>query len=199
MAVQEGARSRLYDVAERQSGYFTAAQALEAGYSYASQHYHHKAGNWLRDGWGIYRLARYPHTPGEELVRLMLWSRDRAGETQAVVSHDTALQAYELSDVLPVETHLTVPKRFRKEPPEGVVLHRVDLSEGEVRERDGYWITTPLRTLFDVAASSLSPEHLEAATTEALEKGLVRRRTLEEAVHAAPGDVRERFAFLGLP
>lgn len=172
-ATREDAESRLYDVAERQAGYFTASQALAAGYSHASQSYHHKAGNWLRDGWGIYRLAHFPHVAGEDFVRLMLWSRDRAGVMHAVVSHASTLQAYELSDVLPHETHVIVPKRFRKKPPDGVVLHRVDLAKDDVRERDGYRITTPLRTLLDVAASSLSHEHLEAATSEAQPQSVV--------------------------
>lgn len=109
MTRQRDARSRLYQVAERQAGYFTAAQAREAGYSYAAQHYHAKAGNWIRDGWGVYRLALFPEAPGAELVRLMLWSRDRAGEVQAAVSHELALAAFELSDVLPAKHQLTVP------------------------------------------------------------------------------------------
>ena len=82
VAPREGAESKPYDVAERQARCFTASQALEAGYSHASQSYHHKAGNWLRDGWGIYRLAHFPHVAGEDFVRLMLWSRDRAGVMQ---------------------------------------------------------------------------------------------------------------------
>jgi predicted transcriptional regulator of viral defense system len=136
---------------------------------------------------------------GAGFVRLMLWSRDRAGVVQAVVSHVSALAAYELSDVLPHEMHVTVPKRFRKKAPDGVVLHRADLMQDDVRERDGYRITTPLRTLLDVAASPLSAEHLEAATMEALERGLVRRRALEEAVRGAADETKLRFTFLGLP
>ncbi len=198
-ATREDAESRLYDVAERQAGYFTASQALDAGYSHASQSYHHRAGNWLRGGWGIYRLAHFPHAAGEDFVRLMLWSRDRAGVVHAVVSHESALQVYELSDVLPHETHLIVPRRFRKKPPVGVVLYRANLAKDDVRERDGYRITTPLRTLLDVAASSLSLEHLEAATSEALERGLVRRRALEEALRVDSDEARKRFAFLELP
>ena len=121
MADQADPRSRLYDVAETQSGYFTASQAIEAGYSRASHHYHQKVGNWRREGHGIYRLHLYPRMPDEEYVRLMLWSRDRAGNTQAVVSHETALQAFELSDVMPAKIHLTVPEGFRKQPPCGTV------------------------------------------------------------------------------
>jgi hypothetical protein len=49
------------DVTGRHSGYSTASQALEAGFSRASQSYHHKAGNGLRVGWGIYLLSHFPH------------------------------------------------------------------------------------------------------------------------------------------
>ncbi|MFO8149542.1 MAG: hypothetical protein R6T93_04565 [Trueperaceae bacterium] len=196
---REDAESKLYDVAERQAGYFTASQAREAGYSHASHSYHHKAGHWLRDGWGVYRLAHFPHVAGEDFVRWMLWSRDRAGVMHAVVSHESALQVHELSGVLPHETHVIVPKRFRKKPPDGVVLHRADLAEGDVRERDGYRVTTPLRTLLDVAASLPRLEHLEAATSEALARGLVRRSALVEAMRGVSDEARERFASLGLP
>ncbi len=192
------AATRLFEIAEQQAGYFTAAQALEAGYSYASQSYHHKAGNWVRDGWGIYRLARYPETNDDDVIRLMLWSRDRAGEPQAVLSHDSALHAFGLSDVLPSKHHLTVPKGFRKRAPPGVVLHKEELPPEDIEGRDGYRITTPLRTLLDAACSSMSPEHVETATRQALEKGLVRRRALEERLRTNDSRARERFANLGL-
>jgi len=194
MTASSDARSELYAVAERQAGYFTAAQALVAGYSRASQHYHQKAGNWRREGHGIYRFERFPRTEGEHYVRLMLWSRDRAGSVQAALSHETALQGYELSDVMPASVHLTVPKGFRKRPPAGVQLHRQDLPASDVTERDGYRVTTPLRTLLDAAASSLSAEHLAAAVRGALDRGLVRRRLLEEELEVAPNDVKARVA-----
>lgn len=199
MTASSDARSRLYAVAERQAGYFTAAQALEAGYSRASQHYHQKVGNWRREGHGIYRLEHFPRTEGEHYVRQMLWSRDRAGNIQAALSHETALQAYELSEVMPAEIHLTVPKGFRKRPPAGVRLHRQELPASDVTERDGYRITTPLRTLLDAAASSLSPEHLAAATRGALDRGLVRKRLLDKALGESPVDVKARFASIELP
>lgn len=194
---QRDARARLYQVAEGQAGYFTSAQAREAGYSHATQSYHAKAGNWIREGWGVYRLALFPEAPGGELVRLMLWSRDRKGVVQAAVSHESALAAFELSDVLPAKHHLTVPPGFRKEPPAGVTLHHASLPEEDVMDRDGYRVTTPLRTLLDVAASDISPEHLEAATAQALGRGLVRRSELREALRPRPASVGDAFARLG--
>lgn len=185
-------RQALFELADRQAGYFTAAQARALGYSDRAIHYHKRRGEWIPVGWGLYRLRAYPVSPEEELVRLTLWSRNRKGEPQAVVSHETALRLYGLTDLVPEHYHLTVPFSFRKRPPAGVVLHRARLREGEYREHAGYRVTTPLRTLLDVAAGDLSPEHLAAAVEEALARGLVRRARLEAALREQPGRVRER-------
>ena len=182
----------LFDLADRQAGYFTSAQAGELGYSYRAQSHHRSQGSWCDEGWGMYRLRDYPQSADENLVRLSLWSRNRQGRPQAVVSHDSALQLYELTDLLPAKIHLSVPSSFRKAPPEGVVLHKTRFEEGDLRERSGYQITSPLRTLLDVAVSHVSPEHVEQAVHEALEQGLVRRKTLEQAVGESPREVQER-------
>jgi predicted transcriptional regulator of viral defense system len=184
----------LFTVAESQGGYFTAADALAVGYSYPQQSYHKARGHWQAFGWGLYRLRNYPHTDDEDLVRLSLWSRNKKGVPQAVVSYDTALRLYELSDVLPNAIHLTVPKTFRKAAPEAVVLHKAALEPQDSRAQGPFRVTTPLRTLLDVADSNLSPEHLERAVTEALERGLVRRKALLGAVSQLPlgANSRER-------
>lgn len=182
---------RLFEVADRQAGYFTARQAREAGYEYRLQHYHRERGNWLPVGHGLYRLRQYPDVEDEELVRLSLWSRDRGGRPQAVVSHETALRLHELTDLMPDRVHLSVPKGFRKEPPKGVVLHKVRLEDGDVEDRRGYRVTTPLRTILDIARSPrVSPEHLEAAVAGALERGLVRRKRLQAALETLEDEGR---------
>ncbi len=188
----------LFEVADQQAGYFTARQALDIGYSYPNQSYHRKQGHWRDMGWGVFRLRDYPQSDLEHLVRLSLWSCNRVGEVQAVVSHDTALSLYDLSDVMPATIHLTVPQSFRKTPPKGVVLHKAVLTSEETEQHRGFRITTALRTLLDVAASPTSPEHLKQATVEALERGLVRRTKLREAIEHSPARVRERFAYVGM-
>jgi hypothetical protein len=74
-----------------------------------------------------------------------------------------------------------VPRGFRKRVPVGCVLHKANLAAHEVESRTGYRVTTPLRTLLDVADHPLSQEHLNAAVREALERGLVRRGLLATA------------------
>ena len=174
----ENARE-LYQIADAQGGYFTAAQALRAGYAYSQQHFHVGRGNWIRIDRGIFRLRDYPPGEREDLIRWSLWSRNQKGIPQAVISHDTALTVHELSDLMPARVHLTVPPGFRKKVPPGCVLHKGTLAPGDVEARGGFRVTTPLRTLLDVADGPLSQEHLDAAVGEALQRGLVRRRQLE--------------------
>jgi predicted transcriptional regulator of viral defense system len=199
VVVEQGPRERragrLFEVADRQAGYFTARQALEAGYGYRLQHYHRERGHWIPVGHGLFRMSRYPEGEDEDLVRLYLWSRDREGEPQAIVSHQTALMLYGLSDLMPEKVHLSVPKGFRKRPPRGVVLHKSDLSEADAEDRNGFKVTTPLRTVLDIARSrEVSPEHLASAVREAVARGLVRRKRLSEELSRLENDERRRIA-----
>ncbi len=171
-------RRALLALAEQQGGYFTAKQALSVGYAYPEQHYHAKEGNWLKAGRGLYRLAEYPMPSQAALIELTLLSADRQGRFQAVVSYDTALALHELGDANPSQIHLTVPPGFRKRLPLEVRLHRGLLSEEDWEQREGYRVTTPLRTLLDIAASAESWPLLEGAVRDALARGVVRKKQL---------------------
>ena len=170
-----GRRNQLAEVASAQEGFFTALQARQAGYSYPLQYLHHHAGNWEKVGHGVYRLPHFPLPARADLIALSLWSRRRSGEVQA-------LAIYELSDVLPAKNHFTVPPGFRKPAPSASVLHRAKLETGDWRDHGGYRVTTPLRTLCDVAEDALGEDLLHQAVAEAIERGLVRRKALEAAL-----------------
>jgi predicted transcriptional regulator of viral defense system len=192
---RERRAERLFEIADRQAGYFTAKQAGDVGYGYRLQYYHRERGHWIPAGHGLFRLSRYPEGDNEGLARLRLWSRNREGVPQAVASHETALKLHGLSDLMPENTHLSVPKGFRKPPPKGVVLHKTDLSDGDVEAWGGFGITTPLRTILDVARSrEISPEHLDSAVREAVTRGLVRRKILSEELSRMADDERRRIA-----
>jgi predicted transcriptional regulator of viral defense system len=186
---QENARA-LYELAAAQGGYFTASQARRAGYAYSQQHFHVSRGNWLRVDRGLFRLRGYPPGEREDLIRWSFWSRDQKGLPQAVVSYDTALTVHNLSDVMPAQVHLTVPKGFRKKVPPGCVLHKATMASDDIEARGGYSVTTPLRTLLDVSGSALSQEHLNKAVRQALDGGLVPRGLLETA--SLGSDARDR-------
>jgi predicted transcriptional regulator of viral defense system len=168
-------RRRLAALAGTQSGYFSAAQALALGYSYQAQKFHADHGNWVRVERGLFRLPEWPIGPHDDLVRWSLWARDRA-----VVSHDTALAVHGFGEANPATVHLTVPPNFRSAAA-GVVLHRAALDERDVWEHEGFRVTSPLRTLLDVASSNLDLDQVASAVADAsaadptLERALVHR------------------------
>jgi predicted transcriptional regulator of viral defense system len=173
---QKEAIGALREVASAQGGYFTARQAASAGYGYPHLVYHLKAGNFERTGHGLYRLVGYPIADHDDLTRLSLWSRDRMGQAQAIASHQTALSLHDLADLFPSETHLTVPHRFRKAAPGGVVLHRAEVGPVERVDLGGFFATTVARTLSDLSGDlSVTWEQYEQAVNAAGQRGLLKR------------------------
>ncbi len=148
-----------------QSGHFTAAQALSVGYSYQAQKFHADRGNWMRVDRAVYRLPEWPIGEHDDLVRWSLWSRGRA-----VVSHDTALALHELGDANPAVVHLTVPPIFRFTTPDGVRLHRAELSDDDIWQNEGFRTTTPPRTLLDLSAGTLDLDQLADAIRQAIQR-----------------------------
>lgn len=145
------AAEHLLSTASKQGGFFTATQALQAGYVDAVHGYHVQNGDWEKVYRGIYRLVSLPLPAWPELVVWSLWSRDRGGEPQGVISHESALQVHGLVDRSEGPIHMTVPRAFRRnaEIPGDVVLHKADLGPEDVELRDGYRVTTLRRTLAD--------------------------------------------------
>lgn len=181
-------------LAHEQSGYFTAKQAKSVGYEHKHLEYHASVGNFERVEHGLYRLPSVPPGENDDLIRLSLWSRNREDEPQAVVSHDSALVLHGLSELLPTRIHLTVPPKFRKISPAGCMLHKAVLAPTDVEERVGFRVTTPLRTLLDVAVGGVSQEQLEKAIGDALAHGLIRRKALDQAIRNAPTSDRLKAA-----
>lgn len=173
MSIIEDKRQKLYNIASSQQGYFTAKQALSCSYSHRAQHYHKERGYWAEIERGIFRLNNFPSSPYEDLVRWSLWSRNREDIPQAVISHETALSVYEISDLMPGKINLTVPPNFRKKPSGGCILHKSILSPEDIEKREGFMVTKPLKTIVDVAEAGISNDYLEQAVRDAFNKGIL--------------------------
>lgn len=171
-------RQSLQRLAFEQSGYFTAQQALGVGYSYQAQKYHVDHGNWVRVDRGLFRLPHWPAGREDAYVRWVLWSGGRA-----VVSHESALAVHGLSDADPTSIHLTVGDDFHSTD-EAITLHRAALAEGDVESRGTWSVTTPVRTLLDVAEKG-PQEHVDGAVRDAIESGRLTRRQLLRATDGA--------------
>jgi predicted transcriptional regulator of viral defense system len=169
---------RLYRVAEPQAGYITTAQATEVGVSRQELYYLRRSGDLSQVAYGIQRLERFPASRHEDLVVACLW----AG-TDAVASHESAMVVYGIGDAMPPIIHVTVPRAFRGRR-QGVRVHHADLAPEERTHREGVPVTTPLRTIADVAPHD--PSGAFTALTDALERGLIRRGQLARAASTYP-------------
>jgi predicted transcriptional regulator of viral defense system len=176
-------RQRLLELAGGQAGYFTASQARGLGYSPRSLVHHVAAGHFERVSRGFYRLVGVPADPHEDVIAAWL----RFAPRRAVVSHDTALALYDLAPSRSHEIHLVVPREHRprsSQPARGVKLHTtiLPLRRDEVARRFGVEITSPARTLADVADIGVDPSVVVEATARALATGLVTAGELHEAI-----------------
>lgn len=171
----------LFQVAAGQQGYFTARQAREAGVSNNLVKHHLRSGKFIRVYRGVYRFRDYPSTMREEVAAAWL----AAGKDEAVVSHESALDLLDLTDLIPYGIHVTVPRtrRYVRHIP-GITLHTTTrpLESRDITYREGVRVTSPTRTIVDVAEAGQSPEHVEVAVAQALDRGQTSPKRLRTAV-----------------
>jgi len=173
-------RKCLFHTASGQAGYFTAEQARGCGFSRALLLHHVKSGRFIRVRHGLYRFSEYPSSPREHVLAAWL----AVGKDIAVVSHESALDLLDLSDIIPDAVHLTVPRSRRSVPSVwGVKIHTTErpLARSERWEREGVAITSPTRSILDAAEKGAGPEQIELAVIQAVERGLASTEELRRA------------------
>jgi predicted transcriptional regulator of viral defense system len=172
-------RARLFETASGQNGYFTTQQASECGFSWALLSHHVKRGHFIRVRRGLYRFQEYPSSPREQVLAAWL----TVGKDIATVSHESALDLLELSDVVPDAVHLTVERSRRGlSSVRGVKIHTVvrSLRADECVVRDGIATTSAARSILDAADAGMGPEQVEMAVAQAIERGLTTTRQLQQ-------------------
>ena len=170
----------LYELAEGQAGYFTAAQAREAGLHQVRLAQLHKAGDIERVTRGVYRLTRYPISPLGQYMEAALWPQVRRPDARGVISHESALAIYGLSDASPAKVHLTLPTAFRirRAVPKRLALHYADLEPKDLHQVEGVPVTTAARAIRDAHASHLGPALIRQAINDGRRTGHL---TVDEA------------------
>jgi predicted transcriptional regulator of viral defense system len=183
---QQPDHDQLFSLTSQQAGYFTAEQAKGSGFSRPLVFHHVRQGTFLRVRRGLYRLRRFPASPYEEVIAAWLGFDPE----QAVVSHESALQIFDLADVVPTTIHLTVPRshRSRRAPPD-VTIHTVLKPPGHngVVTRQGMRVSAPARAIADAAAYGTAPEQIIRAVQDALRRGLATRAELLAAARRHGG------------
>ncbi|HXI15164.1 MAG TPA: type IV toxin-antitoxin system AbiEi family antitoxin domain-containing protein [Chloroflexota bacterium] len=158
-----------------QGGYFDRTDAHTYGLSDRLLAYHSSTGRFERVFPGVYRLRRAPLAQNDQYLQAWVWSNYRGA-----ISHESALALYDLSDVMPVQVHLTVPPDFRRRSAP-FILHWAELPKSDVTIHEGMQVTTPARSIVDAAAAGLGPEQVHTAVRQAIARAITNADELRAA------------------
>jgi very-short-patch-repair endonuclease len=141
--------------------------------------------HWLARG-RLYRVHRGVYAVGyRRLSPQARWlAAVRAAGEGAVLSHECAAALWELRASKGRWIDVTVPVKRRA--PEGVRIHRTKLDPSEVTKRGPIPVTTPTRTLLDLA-SQVDPAALERALRQAFFLRLTTTASLTSCLSAHRG------------
>ncbi|MGW4334933.1 type IV toxin-antitoxin system AbiEi family antitoxin domain-containing protein [Rhodococcus koreensis] len=177
------------DLAQGQWGMFTSAQAADMGVS--AQYLKRLADRFLitRLRHGVYRVAGAPLDPRDPLRAQWLAleparsaaERIAGADPVGVVSHRSAAHLRELGDMDADTYEFTVTKR-RNTRSLDVRFHVEAVERSDWTLVDGLPVTTPTKTIVDLASSRTDGGHLAGVVWDALRTQQVSREPLAEAL-----------------
>lgn len=167
-------------LAGAQRGFVTRSQLRAAGFSRRAIGHRLHIGRLREHLRGVYLVGRPSVEPlGLETAAVLYFDGD------AVLSHASSAALWGIVDGSPAEVHVTLIGRDCRSRP-GLRVHRVTrLARADLRAREGLPLTSPARTLVDLAAE-LATGDLERAIAEARVRRLLRAGELERALERAP-------------
>jgi predicted transcriptional regulator of viral defense system len=172
----------LHEIAEDNYGFLTVDDARRANIRPQRLAEMARRGSLRREGLGLYRLDPFPAHELDSYRKATLWPYGVEG----VLSHETALDLYELSDVNPAKIHITVPKRYRlrrREAPLPYHFHHEDLDERDITRHEGLPIVTPAKAIRQCHEANLRRDLLRQALEDAKQKGLLTRSSYDDLMH----------------
>jgi predicted transcriptional regulator of viral defense system len=169
-------------LAAAQHGVVAWRQLREAGLGCGGIELRVRRGRLHRVHRGVYAVGHVRLTPRGRWAAVVLACGDGA-----VLSHRSAAALWGFRASAASVIDVTVPSRAGRARRAGITIHRTGaLSASEVTLRDGISVTTPARTLLDLA-EVVPRRSLERAIEEAERLRLFDLRALEHVLRANPG------------
>jgi very-short-patch-repair endonuclease len=157
---------RVAALAERQHGIVSYAQLQDMGLDKSAIERRVRRGGLHRVRRGVYAVGHARLTQEGRFLSAVLAYGDRA-----VLSHNSAAVLWRMRPAKGPRVDVTVPSGGTRARRGAVIVHRSPLPDEDVTVRDSIPVTTPGRTLVDIADCSTRRE-LERAIDEALYLGL---------------------------
>jgi predicted transcriptional regulator of viral defense system len=166
---------RYKQLAERASesyGYLTGADARELGVPMGTLNALARRGELKRIARGIYRVPLIPPHRLDQYMLATLWPDGRG-----LISHESALDLYGLSDVNPAKLHVTVPRSYRthRSVPSLYVLHAEDVAEVDRGSVDGIPVVSVAKAIRQAHEHHLRSSLVSQAIEDAEREGWLRR------------------------
>ena len=178
----------LGDIADAQSGYFTRAQASDQGVDDMRLQRAVANGSIERVNHGVYRITGAGHDPHQTLRAAWLRlspddsPRERTRRPRLWVSHRSAARLLDLGVVSADVPEFISDRRVQTRADVIVRVRSGGLKRSDWMVHDGFAVTTPARTIADLAAGRMDGGHLGRIASDALERGMVTIGDLELAV-----------------
>jgi predicted transcriptional regulator of viral defense system len=159
------AREVLWDAAAVQHGFITARQARDLGVSEMAVQMLYQRGTLERRARGVYRFPLFPASQYDPHMLAVLWT----GADEACLSHESALDAYAISDINPDAIDVTVRgnRRLRKARVDRYIVHYEDLEPAQI----GWWQEVPIVTATTAVTQCIAYGTPTYLIRQALERG----------------------------
>jgi very-short-patch-repair endonuclease len=190
---------RVWEKAWKQHGAVSRGQLLELGFTHAGIKWALRAGRLHHTQWrGVYAVGRPEVSEFGRLMGCVLCFEP------AVLSHDSAGALWRIWKPRGTAIHLSVPAVGRRRSRQGVTVHRrATLERHDLTRERGIPVTTPIRTVIDLAPSC-DRRQAEGLINEADGRGLLKVDTLRREIDGARGqpgvpllrDVLDRATFV---
>lgn len=173
---------RLGRTSERRAGVFTRGDAVTAGMT--DDHLQHLAdvGVYRRLALGRYAVSGAPRDWMQEAWAAVVGLGDLGG-----LSHRAAATLWDLTGYPPGPVEVLAPVGSGSRNPLAIVHRSRNLDRRDFTKRSGLLVTTPTRTLLDLASTETDATRFLSAFDDAICRGLVRA---ENVARAAPRVIR---------
>lgn len=184
----------LRDLAAEHDGLFTARGAAAAGVARALVVQLAHRGRLERLAQGLYRFPTWPATGLQQYHEAVLWPRAHRDLEYALLSHDSALELYHLTQLNPGVVHVTLPPKTRisRRQPTWLRLHFADVAESDREWEQGVPIVSIPRAIED-AALAHGIDVVHRAVSEARDRHLLREDELQRLVDRFGREVLEPY------
>lgn len=173
MSMEAKQEKALFDIAKDQGGYFSLSQANSAGIRRNQVYRAVQQGTIERSSYaGVYRLSLYPVVQFDEIFAALV----SLGEN-AVIGFESALYIYGLSDIIPFEIHVIMPRSSSRRRNQ-IKMHTCKLDDKDITSFEGFRITTVERTIIDLLISHADIDQVRMAIEQAISRGLTTKEKL---------------------